>query len=68
MKEKVFLIYNPNTNLKSEKFNSINPKFTDYINYLSTSETFDSEYLMIIESCENDDICKYSYLEVYSEK
>lgn len=68
--ESVYLIYNPNNNLKTfnDTNTNINPTFKDYINFLSTSVNFDADFLMTIEICEKENDCKYSYLEVYSEK
>jgi len=67
--ENVYLIYKPNDNLKSDNFTNINLTFKDYINFLSASETFEVNYLMIMEACDkvNKDDCKYAYLEVYEE-
>ena len=65
--ENVYLIYKPNDNLKSDNFTNINLTFKDYIDFLSTSETFEVNYLMIMESCDRVDDCKYAYLEVYEE-
>lgn len=39
--------------------------FQDYVNFLSDSVTFNSNYMMIMESCSTTDKCKYAYLEVY---
>lgn len=50
----------------------INLTFKDYLSYLSTSTTFTSNYIMVMERCtsndddtKNIDDCKYAYLEIY---
>lgn len=78
----VFLI---KTNKSSDKFKingtelnsnvGINLTFKDYLSYLSTSTTFESSYIMVMERCtsnddnsKNKDDCKYAYLEIYDGK
>lgn len=77
----VFLI---KTNKSSDEFKingtelddkEINPTFKDYFKYLSTSTTFKSSYIMVMERCtsnddnsKNKDDCKYAYLEIYDGK
>lgn len=69
-------------NESSEKFeingaelDNINLTFKDYLKYLSTSTTFASSYIMVMERCtsnadnsKNKDDCKYAYLEIYDGK
>ena len=46
---------------------NVNQTYKDYVNDLSSSELLESNYVMFLERCkidDNDD-CKYSYLEVY---
>ena len=49
----------------------INPTFSDYIDYLSTSLDYDSltsdgvTNILIMENCSGADDCKYAYLEVF---
>ena len=74
----VFLI---KTNKSSNKYKitgtelnskEINQTFKDYLNFLSSSTTFNSNYIMVMERCtttlddkKNIDDCKYAYLEIY---
>lgn len=68
--ENSFLINNRKTNLNGNELDSVNvnPTFKDYIKYLSTSTKIESNYVMVIERCNNIDDCKYAYLEVYDGK
>ena len=45
----------------------INQTFKDdYVRYLSTAVNFNSNYVMIMERCNNDKTnCKYGYIEIY---
>lgn len=45
----------------------IHQTFKDYLSYLSTSTSFNSNYLMLIERCNAKDKndCYYAYLEIY---
>lgn len=78
----VFLI---KTNKSSDKYvitgaeldsnEEINLTFKEYLSYLSTSTTFKSSYIMVMERCtsnddnsKNKDDCKYAYLEIYDGK
>lgn len=73
--DRVYMIYNPKSNLLVENFDdfNLNLSFQDYIKFLGTSTEFKSNYLMIMERCfyddsnnvVNEDKCKYTYLEVY---
>ena len=62
--DNLFLVYHAKDNLSRIPTASINKTFKDYIDYLKTSATFDSNYIMIMERCYEDD-CTYGYLEVY---
>lgn len=42
-----------------------NETFKDYLIYLKDSTKFETEYILIMENCIDDDKCKYAYLEVY---
>lgn len=42
-----------------------NLTFIDYVQFLTDSIKFKSNYVMILESCKTEDDCKYAYLEVY---
>lgn len=46
---------------------NINATFKDYLTYLTDSTEFETEYILIMERCveNNIDNCKYAYLEVY---
>lgn len=48
----------------------IHQTFKDYLSYLSTSTSFNSNYLMLIERCNAKDKndCYYAYLEIYDGK
>lgn len=71
----VYLVKVENSKTISENILSnqnINLTFQDYINFLSSSATFKSNYVMLMERCnkkkdntKNIDDCKYAYLEVY---
>lgn len=78
--EQVFLIYNNYNNLPASILNSakdidgnsvtINQTYNNYVKYLSTSINLtNTKYVMIIERCQknNQDDCKYAYLEVNDE-
>ena len=49
------------------KLNVSNQTFKEYLEYISGSVTFDTEYILVMENCLKDDInkCKYAYLEVF---
>lgn len=73
----VYFVHNKSYNLNHIKNNGIidyfnnsdiNPTFEDYIDFLSTSATLKSNYVMIMETCVSTDDCKYAYLEVYDGK
>ena len=63
--DKVFLIYNEKQRINSNMINGINVTFTEYIDYLSTAITYESNYIMLMERCTTIDDCTYAYLEVY---
>lgn len=44
---------------------TVNKTFSDYIAYLSDSIESDTQNILIMEKCKNDDDCKYAFLEVY---
>ena len=48
---------------------NIHQTFKDYLSYLSTSTSFNSNYLMLMERCntkdEDKNDCYYAYLEIY---
>ena len=45
---------------------NINKTYKEYIDYLKTSATMDSNYIMLIERCNSSNIdCKYGYIEIY---
>ena len=69
--EKVYLI-KPGVNLAELTVSEteIHVTFQEYINYLGKSVTFNGkDYIMVIERCanNNEDDCKYAYLEVTDE-
>ena len=47
--------------------NVSNQTFKDYLGYISDAVNFDTEYILVMERCINNDInnCKYAYLEVF---
>ena len=49
------------------KLNVSNQTFKEYLEYISGSVTFDTEYILVMENCLKDNInkCKYAYLEVF---
>lgn len=54
--------------VKTNKIDSIpaeNPTFKEYIKYLSDALETKANYVMIMESCKEEDNCKYAYLEIY---
>lgn len=64
---KVLLVNNKKSNDIKSKVSSlgISNKFSDYIDYLSQSDFLvNTNYVMVMERCINQDICKYTYLEV----
>jgi len=63
--DSVFLIYNHKEKIESSVLSSVNLTFKDYIDYLSTSIEFKTNYIMVMERCIDTDNCKYAYLEVY---
>ena len=63
--DNLFLVYHAKDNLSRIPTASINKTFKDYIDYLKTSATFDSNYIMIMERCYDTNDCTYGYLEVY---
>ena len=66
--DRVFLVRSSSNKIKSDDFNGvdINLTYKDYIKYLETSTTFDSNYIMLIEKCNADKVnCKYGYIEIY---
>lgn len=57
---------------KAKTISGVSPMFSDYIDYLSESDSISNfelqpNYLMIMERCNvnNRDDCKYGYLEIY---
>ena len=44
---------------------NIHQTYKDYINSLYSSQLIDSNYIMFIERCKDENECKYSYLEIY---
>lgn len=61
--------------INGAELDNINLTFKDYLKYLSTSTTFESSYIMVMERCtsnddnsKNIDDCKYAYLEIYDGK
>ena len=62
--DNLFLVYHAKDNLSKIKNAGINKTFKDYIDYLESSTTYRSNYIMIMERCYEDD-CTYGYLEVY---
>lgn len=44
-----------------------NQTFKDYLKYIEDSVTFETDYILVMEKCKNEDIdnCKYAYLEVF---
>lgn len=71
MTDNVIIIYNNKKNLignELDSFTNIHQTFKDYITYLSTGVNLTSnDYTMVIEKCmiDNEDDCRYAYLEVY---
>lgn len=67
--DNVFIIYNNRKNLNGNELNNvdgIHPTYKDFISFLSSSVDFtNTDYVMVMEKCNNDDDCKYAYLEVY---
>lgn len=69
----VFIMYTPekerSINSVSLQDYNVHSKFIDYVDYLKKSTTIKSNYLMLMERChkENENNCKYGYLEVYDE-
>jgi len=71
----VFLIYTGGSNISSTALDKhpddVSITFKEYIDFLSTSATIKSDYVMVMERCNNSsrtpnkDDCKYAYLEVY---
>ena len=62
--DNLFIAYQANNNLGNIAAAGLNKTFKDYLEYLHTSTTFDSNYTMVLERCYKDD-CTYAYLEVY---
>lgn len=58
----VYLIHN-----RKNSFNvsGASQGFSDYIDYLATAITFNTNYMMVMERCLGQDDCTYAYLEVY---
>lgn len=71
IEDKVFLIYNNQNNIDSNILNgidNIHTTFKDYIDFLKTSVNLtNSNYVMVMERCnqDNENDCKYAYLEIY---
>jgi len=67
--DSVFIIYNfKRNNIDSTTLNNytVNSTFKDYMDYLKTSADLTrANYVMVMESCFDEDDCKYAYLEVY---
>ena len=61
--DKLFMVYHPNDNL-NKITTGLSKTFKEYLDYLKTSTTFESNYAMIMERCYSDN-CTYAYLEVY---
>ena len=58
--------------LNSNKFDdtNYNETFKDYVKYLKNKFNYESNYVMLLERCKvnNNNICNYSYLEIYDGK
>jgi len=70
--EKVFLIYNNESNLSANVLGNtkIHPTYKDYISYMVDAvDLTNSDYVLIIERCNklDEDDCRYAYLEVPDE-
>ena len=46
----------------------ISETFKDYVTFLSTSLEVETESILIMEKCSDDDNCKYAYLEVFNDE
>ena len=46
----------------------ISEMFKDYVTFLSTSLEVETESILIMEKCSDDDNCKYAYLEVFNDE
>ena len=81
--DRVYLVHNSMQRVDRSTLSSvinINPTYLDYVDYLSTSLKFKSNYIMLMESCiipegkvdefgySTEKTCKYAYLEVYDGK
>ena len=67
--DSAFRVYNVHKKINSGILpNSINATFKDYVDYLSASIEFKSNYILVMERCIDKDDCKYAYLEVYDGK
>ena len=49
------------------KSNDINLTFSEYLEFISDSATIETDNILVMEKCLNNDIdnCKYAYLEVF---
>lgn len=46
-------------------YSGVSPTFKDYFEFLNTSLEVDTESILVMERCLDEDNCKYAYLEVY---
>lgn len=46
----------------------ISETFKDYVTFLSTSLEVETESILVMEKCSDDDNCKYAYLEVFNDE
>lgn len=63
--DSVFMIYNKMNTISRNMLTNVNEIFFDYVDYLSSSTNFKSNYIMLMEKCVSTDECYYAYLEVY---
>ena len=69
IKEQVFLVYNHKDSIEKDILSSVDVRFKDYVDFLSTSVNLDNtNYVLIMERCNTldgkTDDCRYAYLEV----
>ena len=49
-----------------DKLSVSNQTFKDYLEYIDSSVTFETENILVMERCIDTDNCKYAYLEVFN--
>ena len=56
--------------LELSENNDISLSFKEYLEYISNAVTFETDKILVMEKCLNEDIdnCRYAYLEVFNEE